>query len=164
MQLTLSGILNLIDRLCCGGERIIVFTTNHKDRLDPELLRPGRMDVHLNMSYCKVHAFKILASNYLDISNHPLFGEIESLIESTGVTPAEVAGQLMTSEDADRALQELVKFIKQKSECDKTEEKVAEIEEANSLKSDNGENEITGWEGSGSQHEVGEEREGQRID
>ncbi|GLT25266.1 hypothetical protein SLA2020_004060 [Shorea laevis] len=167
VKLTLSGILNLIDGLwsSCGDERIIVFTTNHKDRLDPVLLRLGRMDVHLNMSYCTVDAFKILASNYLDISNrdHPLFGEIESLIQTTEVTPAEVAEELMRSEDADLALQGLVKFIKHKSDCDKTEEKVVEIEEANRLKSDNEGKEIRG-SGSGSQHEVDEEREGQRID
>ncbi|GKV29603.1 hypothetical protein SLEP1_g38511 [Rubroshorea leprosula] len=145
-RLTLSGTLNLIDGLwsSCGGERVIVFTTNHKDRLDPALLRPGRMDVHVNMSYCRVDAFKILASNYLDISNHPLFGEIESLIESKEVTPAEVAGELMRSEDADVALQELLKFIKEKSECDEIGGQVAEIEEANSLKSDNKEKEIGG--------------------
>ncbi|KAE8694493.1 P-loop containing nucleoside triphosphate hydrolases superfamily protein isoform 3 [Hibiscus syriacus] len=43
---TLSGLLNFIDGLwsSCGNERIIIFTTNHKDKLDPALLRPGRMD------------------------------------------------------------------------------------------------------------------------
>ena len=53
-QFTLSGLLNMIDGLwsSCGDERIIVFTTNHKDRLDPALLRPGRMDLHVHMSYC----------------------------------------------------------------------------------------------------------------
>ncbi|GLT82758.1 hypothetical protein SLE2022_011060 [Rubroshorea leprosula] len=147
-KLTLSGILNFIDGLwsSCGDEKIIVFTTNHKDRLDPALLRPGRMDVHINLSYCTVDAFRILASNYLDISNrdHPLFGEIESLIQSTEVTPAEVAEELMRSEDADLALQGLVNFIKHKrSKCDETEEEVAEIEEANSFKSGNEEKEIS---------------------
>ncbi|GLT82761.1 hypothetical protein SLE2022_011070 [Rubroshorea leprosula] len=147
-RLTLSGILNSIDGLwsSCGDEKIIVLTTNHKDRLDSALLRPGRMDVHINLSYCTVDAFRILASNYLDISNrdHPLFGEIESLIQSTEVTPAEVAEELMRSEDADLALQGLVNFLKHKrSKCDETEEEVAEIEEANSLKSDNEEKEIS---------------------
>ncbi|CAH9107101.1 unnamed protein product, partial [Cuscuta epithymum] len=49
---TLSGLLNFIDGLwsSCGDERIIIFTTNHKERLDPALLRPGRMDVHIHMS------------------------------------------------------------------------------------------------------------------
>ncbi|GLT44650.1 hypothetical protein SLA2020_185350 [Shorea laevis] len=171
-KLTLSGILNLIDGLwsSCGDERIIVFTTNHKDRLDPALLRPGRMDEHINLSYCKVDEFRILASNYLDISNrdHPRFGEIESLIQSTEVTPAEVAGKLMRSEDADFALQGLIDFLKHKSKCDKIEEEIAEIEESNSFKSDNEEKEIsvrrTRRGESGWQHEDGEEREGQGID
>ncbi|XP_022136665.1 AAA-ATPase At5g17760-like, partial [Momordica charantia] len=67
IQLTLSGLLNFIDGLwsSCGDERIIVLTTNHKDRLDPALLRPGRMDMHIHMSFCSFHAFKLLAANYL---------------------------------------------------------------------------------------------------
>ncbi|KAK9948557.1 hypothetical protein M0R45_004126 [Rubus argutus] len=99
-KFTLSGLLNVIDGLwsCVGDERIIVFTTNHKDRLDPALLRPGRMDMHIHMSYCTASGFKTLASNYLDIheSNpHRLCGVIEGLIESTEITPAQVAEELM---------------------------------------------------------------------
>ncbi|CAM8878134.1 unnamed protein product [Rhodiola kirilowii] len=50
-KLTLSGLLNFIDGLwsCCGDERIIIFITNHKEKLDPALLRPGRLDVHIHM-------------------------------------------------------------------------------------------------------------------
>ncbi|KAL6222307.1 hypothetical protein ACLB2K_005699 [Fragaria x ananassa] len=57
---TLSGLLNFIDSLwpSCGDERIIVFTTNHKDKLDPVLLRPGRMDLHIHLSYCTPNGFK----------------------------------------------------------------------------------------------------------
>lgn len=119
-KLTLSGILNFIDGLwsSCGDERIIVFTTNHKDRLDPALLRPGRMDVHINLSYCTVDGFRILAANYLGIGSgdgdHPLFGKIDGLIRSTEVTPAEVAEELMRSEDADLALEGVVKLLERK--------------------------------------------------
>lgn len=116
-QLTLSGLLNFIDGLwsSCGDERIIIFTTNHKERLDPALLRPGRMDMHIHMSYCTPHGFTLLASNYLGISGeHSRYGEIESLIETTEVTPAQVAGELMKSEDADVALEELVNLLKRK--------------------------------------------------
>jgi chaperone BCS1 len=120
-KLTLSGLLNFIDGLwsSCGDERIIVFTTNHKDKIDPALLRPGRMDVHIHMSYCTPSGFRILASNYLGMheSNpHRLCGEIEELIESTKVTPAEIAGELMKSEDAGVALEGLVDFLKRKKE------------------------------------------------
>ncbi|XP_022741175.1 AAA-ATPase At5g17760-like [Durio zibethinus] len=117
VQLTLSGLLNFIDGLwsSCGDERIIIFTTNHKDRLDPALLRPGRMDMHIHMSYCSPQGFKLLASNYLGIRGyHHLFGEIEGLLNNTEATPAQVAEELMKSEDADIALEGLVKLLKRK--------------------------------------------------
>ncbi|OVA18770.1 AAA+ ATPase domain [Macleaya cordata] len=116
-KLTLSGLLNFIDGLwsSCGDERIIVFTTNHKDKLDPALLRPGRMDMHIHMSYCTPKGFRLLASNYLSIkSHHQLFGEIEELIQDSQITPAEVAEELMKSDDADTSLDGLVKFLKRK--------------------------------------------------
>ncbi|KAF8405272.1 hypothetical protein HHK36_010173 [Tetracentron sinense] len=115
-KLTLSGLLNFIDGLwsCCGDERIIIFTTNHKERLDPALLRPGRMDMHIHMSYCTPSGFKQLASNYHGISNHGLFQEIEELIMEVDVTPAEVAEELMRSDDANIALQGLNKLLQRK--------------------------------------------------
>ncbi|XP_047982851.1 AAA-ATPase At3g50940-like [Salvia hispanica] len=115
-KITLSGLLNFIDGLwsSCGDEKIIVFTTNHRDRLDPALLRPGRMDVHLEMSYCTFSGFKILASTYLRIDDHSFFPVIGELLEEVEATPAEVAGELIKSEDADIALPALVHFLKDK--------------------------------------------------
>ncbi|MFQ6667022.1 hypothetical protein Gotur_033180 [Gossypium turneri] len=102
-EVTLSGLLNFIDGIwsACGGERIIVFTTNHVEKLDPALIRRGRMDKHIEMSYCRFEAFKVLAKNYLDIDSHPLFGEIGNLLEETDMTPADVAENLMLKSDDD---------------------------------------------------------------
>ncbi|KAH0670478.1 protein HYPER-SENSITIVITY-RELATED 4-like [Solanum tuberosum] len=115
-KITLSGLLNFIDGLwsSCGDERIIVFTTNHKDRLDPALLRPGRMDVHIEMSHCTFSGFRVLASNYLKTEEHRLFKKIEDLFQRVKVTPAEVAGELMKSNNSDVALENLVKFLQNK--------------------------------------------------
>ncbi|KAG6712559.1 hypothetical protein I3843_05G102700 [Carya illinoinensis] len=123
-KLTLSGLLNFIDGLwsSCGDERIIVFTTNHKERLDPALLRPGRMDMHIHMSYCTPCGFEILASNYLRIQSHSLFNEIEGLIEEVEVTPAEVAEELMKNEDPDISLAGLVASLHQKQQMKCVEE------------------------------------------
>ncbi|GAY44065.1 hypothetical protein CUMW_079420 [Citrus unshiu] len=92
-KLTLSGLLNFIDGLwsSCGDERIIVFTTNHKNRLAPALLRPGRMDMHIHMSYCNPSGIRILVSNYLGINDHNLFPEIDELLTKVEVTPAKIA-------------------------------------------------------------------------
>ncbi|KAJ0728792.1 putative AAA+ ATPase domain, ATPase, AAA-type, core, AAA-type ATPase domain-containing protein [Helianthus annuus] len=112
-KITLSGFLNYIDGLwsSCGDERIIIFTTNRKDKLDPALIRPGRMDVHIHMSYCTPSGFRVLASNYLNITEHEHFEEIENLLSEVDVTPAEVAEQLLKNNDPDAALCGLIEFF-----------------------------------------------------
>ncbi|PIN05517.1 AAA+-type ATPase [Handroanthus impetiginosus] len=92
-KITLSGLLNFIDGLwsTCGGERIIVFTTNFVEKLDPALIRKGRMDKHIEMSYCGFEAFKVLAKNYLGLEWHNLFPRIESLLGMVKMSPADVA-------------------------------------------------------------------------
>ena len=42
---TFSGFLNALDGVASGEERIIFMTTNHLERLDPALIRPGRVDL-----------------------------------------------------------------------------------------------------------------------
>lgn len=93
-----------------------MFTTNFKERLDPALIRPGRMDMHIHMSYCTPSGFKILASNYLGLEKHYKFREIEELITEVNVTPAEIAEELMKSDEADIALDGLIKLLNMKKE------------------------------------------------
>ncbi|CAN1227192.1 Protein HYPER-SENSITIVITY-RELATED 4 [Linum perenne] len=115
-QLTLSGLLNAIDGLlsCCGDERIVVFTTNYKDRIDPALLRAGRMDMHIHLTYCTFSTFKQLAANYLEIKHHKSFEQVEKLISEVEVSPAEVAGELMKDRDPDTSLNGIITFLQTK--------------------------------------------------
>ena len=46
---TFSGLLNALDGVAAGEERIAFLTTNHIDRLDPALIRPGRVDMTLRI-------------------------------------------------------------------------------------------------------------------
>ncbi|CAE6478948.1 hypothetical protein ACGC1H_003932 [Rhizoctonia solani] len=43
--LSLSGLLNCLDGVAAAEGRLLFATTNHIERLDPALSRPGRMDV-----------------------------------------------------------------------------------------------------------------------
>ncbi|KQK04609.1 AAA-ATPase At3g50940 [Brachypodium distachyon] len=115
-KVTLSGLLNFVDGLwsTTGEERIVVFTTNHKERLDPALLRPGRMDVHVHMGFCTPESFRVLAGNYHSVEDHDMFPEIERLLEEVPVTPAEVAEVLMRNDGADAAFRDLLEFIEGK--------------------------------------------------
>ncbi|KAJ8764248.1 hypothetical protein K2173_005988 [Erythroxylum novogranatense] len=130
-KFTLSTLLNCIDGLwsVCGEERIFVFTTNHKEILDPALLRPGRMDMHIHMSYCTTQGFRILASNYLEIKEHPLFEQIDDLIKCVDVTPAALAEELMRSDLPDVALGGVVDLLKQK----RIERDTKEVEKAKKM-------------------------------
>jgi mitochondrial chaperone BCS1 len=40
-----SGLLNALDGVAAQEHRVLIMTTNHIDRLDPALIRPGRVDV-----------------------------------------------------------------------------------------------------------------------
>ncbi|GAO51627.1 hypothetical protein G7K_5723-t1 [Saitoella complicata NRRL Y-17804] len=44
-NVTFSGLLNALDGVASAEERIIFMTTNHAERLDPALIRPGRVDM-----------------------------------------------------------------------------------------------------------------------
>ena len=41
-SLTMSGVLNGIDGVTTADSQILIMTTNHKENLDPALIRPGR--------------------------------------------------------------------------------------------------------------------------
>ncbi|CAA0839254.1 P-loop containing nucleoside triphosphate hydrolases superfamily protein [Striga hermonthica] len=130
-ELTLSGMLNFIDGLwsTCGDERIIIFTTNHKEKLDPALLRPGRMDMHIHMGYCTPEGFDVLVLNYLEINDHPLFSEIKELIREIEVTPAEIAEHLMRNEDPSLALEGVLNLLKQKKKVENVKNEKSEAKE-----------------------------------
>lgn len=46
---TLSGLLNALDGLRAAEGVLVFMTTNHPERLDPALVRPGRVDVRLEL-------------------------------------------------------------------------------------------------------------------
>ena len=49
-RITFSGLLNAIDGIESQEGRIFVMTTNHIEKLDPALLRPGRCDIRVMLS------------------------------------------------------------------------------------------------------------------
>lgn len=48
-NVTFSGLLNALDGVASAEERIVFLTTNHVDRLDSALVRPGRVDMAVRL-------------------------------------------------------------------------------------------------------------------
>nr|XP_029528411.1 mitochondrial chaperone BCS1 isoform X3 [Oncorhynchus nerka] len=51
-RLTFSGLLNALDGVASSEARIVFMTTNFIDRLDPALIRPGRVDLKQYVGHC----------------------------------------------------------------------------------------------------------------
>jgi len=49
IQISFSGLLNALDGVGAQEGRIVVLTTNYRERLDPALIRPGRIDVEIEL-------------------------------------------------------------------------------------------------------------------
>ncbi|KAH8706861.1 hypothetical protein GQ44DRAFT_629532, partial [Phaeosphaeriaceae sp. PMI808] len=47
-KVSLSTLLNVLDGLASPEGRLLIMTTNHIERLDPALIRPGRVDTKVN--------------------------------------------------------------------------------------------------------------------
>ncbi|KAL3723226.1 hypothetical protein ACJRO7_035412 [Eucalyptus globulus] len=109
-KVTPSGLLNFIDGIwsACGGERIN-HISYHVDKLDPALIRRGRMAKHIEML------------NYVDIEDHLLFTTISRLLDETKMTPADVLENLMpksNNEDVETGLRSLIEVLKAAKELE----------------------------------------------
>ncbi|XVE73662.1 hypothetical protein DITRI_Ditri11bG0136700 [Diplodiscus trichospermus] len=113
---TLSGILNFMDGILsssCGEERVMVLTMNGKDHVDPAILRPGRIDVHIHFPLCDFTVFKTLANSYLGLKDHKLFPQVEEIFQNgSSLSPAEI-GELMIANrnSPSRALKSVINAL-----------------------------------------------------
>lgn len=129
-SVSLSGLLNFMDGIVssCGEERVLVFTMNGKDQVDQLVMRPGRVDVHIQFPLCDFSAFKSLASTYLGVKEHKLFPQVEEIFQSGGsLSPAEI-GEIMISNRSSpsRALKSVISALQTNAESVKGVNKVAQ--------------------------------------
>ncbi|XP_077246304.1 AAA-ATPase At2g46620-like [Tasmannia lanceolata] len=114
-KVSLAGILNFMDGIfsCCGEERVMVFTMNSKENIDPAILRPGRLDVHIYFPLCDFSAFKTLAGSYLGLKEHKLFPQVEEVFQTgASLSPAEIGEILIVNRNSpSRALKSVISAL-----------------------------------------------------
>lgn len=99
-RLSFSGLLNALDGVTSAEERIIFMTTNHRARLDPALIRPGRVDYHQHIGYSDRTQSRRLFLNFFPEHEHlaEKFGEIVG----QGVSPAAIQGHFILYKNSAR--------------------------------------------------------------
>lgn len=93
-RISFSGLLNAIDGPASQEGRMLFMTTNHPDRLDPALVRPGRVDMKLELGPCGPEELRLL---YLNVFPNDEDGAAR-FAESFGTsrpTPSEVQQMLV---------------------------------------------------------------------
>jgi hypothetical protein len=88
-KLNLSGLLNVIDGIVECPERIIIMTTNHPDKLDPALIRPGRIHLNIHMDFIKYPEAKKMFEHFLFTITVEQNDKLTSLFKAYNkITPA----------------------------------------------------------------------------
>lgn len=86
--ITLSCILNLFDGLRENHGRIMIFTSNHYDQLDPALTRAGRIDIELELGLADI---SVISSIFQNCYDRPMtHSEKKRLPCGVGVAPCDV--------------------------------------------------------------------------
>ena len=93
--LTLDDILNLWDGIRETPGRIMIISSNHYYDLDPALIRPGRIDVTLNLSYV---THKIIQEMYTHLFDETIGNEYLENIKEDFYSPAEIINIYMNEE------------------------------------------------------------------
>ncbi|KAF7308268.1 Mitochondrial chaperone BCS1 [Mycena chlorophos] len=75
---TLAGLLNAMDSVTSQEGRLLICTTNHIERLDPALIRPGRIDVKIRYSLATTEQLKDAFHRFYPCSSDSLAGADKS--------------------------------------------------------------------------------------
>jgi len=92
-RVTLSGLLNAIDGVVDSEGRVFAFTTNHIEKIDPALLRPGRADLKVELNTMTSQMVLTALKKYV-----PAINVSDSLRWKDGMTPAEFQQVLLRHE------------------------------------------------------------------
>ena len=63
-RLSLAGLLNVLDGVVDSPGRIVIMTSNHPEKLDPALVRPGRINLALYLGFVTADSASAMVKHY----------------------------------------------------------------------------------------------------
>ncbi|KAG7396135.1 hypothetical protein PHYBOEH_002739 [Phytophthora boehmeriae] len=106
-KLNLSGLLNVLDGVIDCPGRIVIMTTNHPEKLDQALIRPGRVNKKLMLGYMNGGQIQNMLEYYFAMTfNAAQCTRLHALLEEaeTIITPAAVEALCSEHDDIDAVL------------------------------------------------------------
>eukprot|EP00930_Biecheleria_cincta_P099062 TRINITY_DN90713_c0_g1_i1.p1 TRINITY_DN90713_c0_g1~~TRINITY_DN90713_c0_g1_i1.p1 ORF type:complete len:766 (+),score=175.79 TRINITY_DN90713_c0_g1_i1:56-2353(+) len=107
-KLNLAGLLNVLDGVVDSPGRIVIMTTNHPEKLDPALIRPGRINFAIELGFMK-------AEPLCELIQHIMAKEMTqsqrqtatTIAERCKLTPAQVEQSCAMASNIDELLEHL---------------------------------------------------------
>ncbi|XP_037822695.1 mitochondrial chaperone BCS1-like isoform X2 [Lucilia sericata] len=104
-RVTFSGLLNCLDGVASTEARIVFMTTNYLERLDPALIRPGRVDMQSYMGFCSEYQLVEMFNRFYkqeDNSSNDYASDFAKAVLAVGkpVSPAQIQGYFMKHKTA----------------------------------------------------------------
>jgi len=92
-KLDLAGLLNVLDGVVDTPDRIVIMTTNHPEKLDAALIRPGRIDKKIYLGYLTYENALQMIHHYFGLTENEMEGKHKEMImkvfeEHKSITPA----------------------------------------------------------------------------
>ena len=123
--ITLDDILNLWDGIRETPGRVLVISSNHYNKLDPALIRPGRIDLNICLDYVNHETLTEMYQHLFEKPINPL--KLEGIKEDC-FTPADIINTFITSisenipkEQQEENFIQLLLLKCNKVECNKVE-------------------------------------------
>ena len=105
--ITLDDILNVFDGIRETPGRILIISSNHYDKLDPALIRPGRIDVTLELTKASHNTISEL---YKHLFNKEIDVEKLANVKEYYFSPAELINMYILHKDENEFLNKLIHF------------------------------------------------------
>lgn len=109
-KLTFSAILNLLDGIGTPEGRVLFMTTNHRERLDPAMIRPGRVDREFLVGDAAAEQAERLFLRYFP-GHHTLAGNFATEVGDRGLSMAKLQGHLLLHRDDPEAAAQACRLL-----------------------------------------------------
>jgi len=93
-SVTFSGLLNALDGVASQEGRILFMTTNHIEKLDPALIRPGRCDVIVKFDLATADQARRMFLRFFP-TEKDLANDVQKMLADKAVSPAALQGHFL---------------------------------------------------------------------
>jgi SpoVK/Ycf46/Vps4 family AAA+-type ATPase len=107
--ITLDDILNLWDGIIETPGRILIISSNHYDKLDSALIRPGRIDISLELRNA---SHNVISELYFNFFETKIREKDLKKIKEYFYSPAEIVNIYLDNKNEDDFIKRIIKNIK----------------------------------------------------